>query len=91
MQTDWSTYTRVDPLDDDTFNIVTREVNAMCQRFDDSDHALAIDLIGDARLHRNRMAHVIAVLRQAERCGGGYGFARQLLRYLGADQEGGRG
>lgn len=31
--------------------------------------------------------HVIAVLRQAERCGGGYGFARQLLRYLGADQE----
>lgn len=34
-----------------------------------------------------REAHVTAVLRQAERCGGGYGFAAALLRYLGADQE----
>lgn len=37
--------------------------------------------------YRDREAHVIAVLRQAERCGGGYGFVTDLLRYLGADQE----
>lgn len=50
----------------------------------------ALDLIGDARLHRNRMKHVIEQLRQATKCGGGYGFAMALLRYLGAEQEEGQ-
>lgn len=31
--------------------------------------------------------HIVAVLRQAERCGGGYGFARQLLRYLTGEEK----
>lgn len=34
-----------------------------------------------------REAHVIDVLRDAERNNGGYGFVRDILRYLGADQE----
>lgn len=51
-------------------------------------HSTEEYMFGFIAWYEQREAHVIAVLRQAERCGGGYGFARQLLRYLGADQEG---
>ena len=37
---------------------------------------------------RRRVEHIIEVLRDADRNNGGYGFVRDILRYLGADQEG---
>ena len=79
------------PLAADTRKLLPDDLKFM-RRFDPLHYSAALDYAETLWAHvlwlEQREAHVIAVLRQGERCGGGYGFARELLRYLGADQEG---
>ena len=81
---DWSTYTLSEPLPVATFEAATKVVSAIGVG---AETRVALELIGDARLHRQREAHVIDVLREAQANNGGYGFVRGLLEYLGAEEK----